>query len=126
MSSRHSAQAAPTGQAILPDGKSFNHRDEFYRLGCILLQMLIAAAQHTATAAIARRVALLANATIIPDSGYVNARGGAAAMDMTESGFKQLADRKKIPIAKPGDERLYRLSDLITKTSPRESKGGAE
>lgn len=127
MSSRHFAPSAPTGQAISGNDHAIDHRDEFYRLGCVLLQMIIAVAQHPATASIARRVALFAKATVIPaGSGYVNARGGAALLDMTEGSFKNLAARKGAPTAKPGDELLYRLSDLVPGLSRRDVKGGAK
>lgn len=115
-------------QANNPDNGGIRHpdaianqdtSDELIRLGCVLLRIVIALLEHSVTKAIGRRVALLANSTMIPETGWVNARGGAAAMDMTEGSFKNLAFRKNMPTFKPGDELLYRLSDLTKEFAPR-------
>lgn len=115
------SQRTDSSQAISSDNGGIHHSnclanqdtsEELIRLGCVLLRIVIALLEHSVTKAIGRRVALLANSTMIPETGWVNARGGAAAMDMTEGSFKNLAFRRSMPTFKPGDELLYRLSDL--------------
>lgn len=92
-------------------------------IGEIVLLVLTCAAAKL----IGRRLELLAKSTFLPDTGSGNAYALAAAMNMSESGFQQLAARKHIPRTKPGDELLFRFGD-VTKSwqSPAESPAPSE
>lgn len=109
----HSSQAKPADKAT-----SVNHQARLFRIWADIGEVVLVILTCTAAVALGRRLALLANATLIPDAGTANARGCAAALDMTEDSFKQLARRRFIPTRKPGDELLYRLSDLTQEFQP--------
>src|SRR3954471_18371320 len=85
---------------------------ELIRLGCVLLRILIAVCQHQVTLAIARRLSLLSAAAFIPDSGSGNTAAAAFWLNMSEPGARALMKRRSIPVKKPGDERVYRFSDI--------------
>lgn len=70
---------------------------------------------------LAGRLKHLARATFIPATGHGNTAAVAFCMGMTESGSRDLAIRRNLPVLKPGDERIYQFAD-ITKTFSKEEK----
>ena len=102
----------PLTQPITNDSPAPDSQQEFYRLACIVLRLIIVAITETCARKLGRRLELLASATMIPETGTGNARACAALMDMTEDSFKQFAKRRNMPVVKPGDELLYAFSDI--------------
>lgn len=70
---------------------------------------------------LAARAKHLARATFIPSTGHGNTSAVAFCMGMKESGARDLAIRRNLPVVKPGEERIYQFSD-ITKTFAKEEK----
>lgn len=133
MSSRHSAQSAPTGQAKSADEQVFDHRSEFYRLGCVLLRFIISAIQSETFQIVQRRFANLARGAYYPESGYGDLDLVAGLSNRTRHAIREQSRRLSVPSKSPGDSLVFQVRDFIQLApSPakvyktRERKGGAK
>lgn len=82
-------------------------------LACDLGRKLNSMIDDVTAANIGRRIKTLSRATFIPDSGSGNIAACAFLTGMSEGGFYQSAHRRGIPSTKPGDELIYRFSDVV-------------
>lgn len=107
---------------MTPEQSLIEHKAEYYRLSCALLRIVISVCEHPATRAIANRLALLARVSFIPSTGHGNTSAVAFLLGMTESGSRDLAIRRNLPVLKPGDERIYEFRDITKAFSDKGKK----
>lgn len=77
-----------------------------------LASMALTVCESEEMAVLFGRLALLVQSTIIPSGLVVGTRGIAAFTNVGESAASRMADRRMVPSAKPGAERVYRTDDL--------------
>ncbi|MES2788111.1 MAG: hypothetical protein V4719_00720 [Planctomycetota bacterium] len=99
-----------------------NNHDRCCSVWADIGEIILRAISSPITQSIGRRLGLLAGAAFIPSAGQGNTAAVAFCLNLTESGAKALARRRNIPVAKPGDERVYRFANITGTFAAPESK----
>jgi len=115
MSSNEDIDAGPPRQQHSSTNLQIDHRTEFYRLGCVVLRLIIIAVTETCARNWGRRLEMISQAAWIPKDGYGNTEAVAALMNMDPRGVREMGTRNGVPILKPGNERIYHFPDLVKK-----------
>lgn len=84
----------------------------YYRVWTAIGEVILYCLTCATARVIGRRIDMLSKAAFIPDSGSGNDAACAFLMGMTDRGFYQLAHRRHVPRTKPGEEFIYRFSDV--------------
>lgn len=89
-----------------------SNQEEFYRLGCVLLGMFIAALTSETAKTIARRLAHLAKSRWL--AGHTDHEGLAAVMNLASRSVDDLTKRQRAPKMRVGRSVYIRPSDLLS------------
>jgi hypothetical protein len=102
---------------------STDTRDEFYRLGCVLMRLFIAVASSVAVAAICRRVSLLSESAWLP--GLADSKAIAALTNKSDRTIEDWSGDNPRTKHHFGRQVYYRLSDLATNPKGKATRGEA-
>ena len=105
-------------QAQNPNSQISNSQDRFYAAWAAVGEIVLAVLTNPAVLDIAYRISLLSRAVFLPTCGSGNTAAVAFLMNMKEGSARNFAIRRRMPVQKPGEERIYEFSHL-TKTFPK-------
>lgn len=93
--------------------KTATEQERCYRVWADIGEIVLALLTSVAALRFGKRLETLSRASFVPDSGSGNNAANAFLLGMTSDSFKHLAARRHIPKVMPGDESLYRFSDIV-------------
>lgn len=127
MSKNNDIDTDPVRQDNSSKISQIDHRNELFRLLCIVVRLFLLSYTEKTARNVGRRAELLSQASRVP--GFTDKYGVAANLDMEERGAENLLTQNNVPFKKPGNTRLYKLEDVVDKwdepeVDPRKRSAG--